>query len=229
MLTGFGFYLVCRQKMIDSGKKIFENKFWHLLLGSLLLTVLSGCSASKPEGPEATMDRDAARQKLMQRKAAAAELQQREAEQQRLAEEKAAAEEARRQEEANRPHYDPQRLQMAAKVRQWQNVTIPDFNINCWLKSTWVDGKMNLRLALVGDKTALRIFQGKWPFFRLIFTDGIGNNLHQAWLRSSDLHWADSLKNSGAPTLEFESSTEVPLNIYESCVAWNLKWEEQMQ
>lgn len=197
-----------------------------------LLVCISGCSGSGSGGqnsPDAMMDRDAARQTLMSRKAAAAQQQQRDAEAQRVAEEKAAADEARRQEEANRPHYDPQRLAQALKVRQWQNVTIPDYNINCWLKSTWSDGKMNLRLALVGDKTALRVFQGKWPFFRLIFTDSIGNNLHQAWLRSDDLHWADSLKNSGAPTLEFEASTEVPLNIYESCVAWNLKWEDHME
>ncbi len=227
MLTGFEFYPLCRQMMIEIVKKIFLK----FPLVAAFLVCLNGCSGGpgNQDSREAMMDRDAARQKLMQRKAATAAQQQQEAEKQRAAEEKAAAEEARRQEEANRPHYDPQRLQQAAKVRQWQNVTIPDFNINCWLKSTWTDGKMNLRLAMVGDKTALRIFQGKWPYFRLIFTDGIGNNLHQAWLRSSDLHWADSLKNSGAPTLEFEASTEMPLNVYESCVAWNIKWELEMQ
>lgn len=194
-----------------------------------LCLVLSACSGPKaePDGPAALMDRDAARQKLQQRKQSAAQQAQWAAEQKRIADEKIAASELAKAEEASKPHYDPQRIAQAARIRQWQNITVPDLNINCWLKSNWKDGKINFRLALLGDKTALRIFRGDWPYFKVIFTDGIGNNLQQAVVRSEDLHWADSLKNSGSPTLEFESSTEMPLEVYESSTSWNLKWDQQ--
>ena len=208
-----------------------QKRFQFAVLTTTVLVACSGCSGGGGEvvsDPQGAVNQDAARQKLKQRMAETRARQEQAAEQQRQAEQKAADDEAARVAEAAKPHYDPTRLKMAAKPRQWSNITIPDININCWMKSTWTDGKMNLRLALLGQKDALRIFTGSWPYLKIILTDAGGNNLHQAVLKSADLRWADSLRNGGAPTMEFEASTECPLEVYETCNQWNLKYMEQL-
>ncbi len=183
-------------------------------------------SSTDPVKPmrSAEADRSEAEAKLARMMGAKKQNESAAAEQQRIADEKTAAAEA----EAAKPHYDPTRVAIAGKVRQWQNITVPDLNIQCWLKSTWKDGKMNMRLAMIGDKTALRLFTGNWPYFRLVFADQGGNNLRQSILASSDLRWANSLTNSGTPTMEFEGSDDCPLEVYESIVQWNLKWEDHI-
>jgi hypothetical protein len=196
------------------------------ILCSVLLTACSGQSGS---GPPSATEKEAAKAKLermlqakSQREAqdAAAE-----AERQRIAEEKAAKAAA----EAAKPHYDPTRVGIAKKWRQWADITIPDLNIHAWLKSNWNDGNMHIRLALLGDKTALRLFTGNWPYFRLVFADQQGNNLHQCILATRDLHWDEvGMRNNGTPTMEFEGDSECSLEVYESIVQWNLKWEDHI-
>ncbi|MBX9689989.1 MAG: hypothetical protein K2X27_24980 [Candidatus Obscuribacterales bacterium] len=187
---------------------------------------LSSCSSNPENAKPASSaqvekDRLEARAKLSRMLEAKKQKQAAEAEQQRLAEEKAAQAAV----EAAKPHYDPIRLKTAGSIRQWDMITVPDLNIQCWLKSNWKDGSMNIRLALLGDKTAIRLFTANWKYFKLVFTDAGGNNLHEARLATRDLQWADSMKNGGTPTMEFESSTECPLEVYESMIQWNLKWE----
>lgn len=197
----------------------------------LLLAACGGASTTTQNTTDTESDRAAAKAKLERMKQAKAQQQAAEAEQQRIAEEKAAQQEAAAQraaEEAAKPHYDPQRLAMAVKWRQWADITVPDLNIKGWLKTNWKDGTMHLRLALLGDKTALRIFTGQWPYLRLVFADQGGSNLHQCILATRDLHWADGLRNSGTPTMEFESDSECSLEVYESIVQWNLKWEDHI-
>lgn len=231
--------MTCRSlssnKPISNPGKTLGNqgliKSVQLILLSLVL-LLPGCGPSA----DPAIDKNLAQAKLAKMKQAKSQQQAYEAEQQRLAEEKAAAEEAARQEaaeraaaEAAKPHYDPTRLSIAGKWRQWADITIPDLNIKCWLKTNWKNGNMHLRLALLGDKTALRLFQGTWPYFRLVFADQMGNNLHQCILSTKDLHWDENgLRNSGVPTLEFESDDQVSLEVYESIVQWNLKWEDHI-
>lgn len=144
--------------------------------------------------------------------------------QQQAEEEKAAAAAA----EAAKPHYDPERLRMAANWRQWQDITVPDLNIHAWLKSNWINGKMHMRFALLGEKTALRLFTGSWKYFNLYFADQSGSNLHHATLAADDLHWADNMRNSGVPTMEFEGDSECDLPTYEQIVQWNLKWDNEV-
>lgn len=168
--------------------------------------------------------RSAAQAKLERMLAAKRLKQSKEQEEQRAAEQKAAAAAA----EAAKPHYDPTRLNIAKNWRQWADITIPDLNIKCWLKSNWKDGKMHLRLALLGDKTALRLFTGNWTYLRLVFANQQGVNLHQCFLATNDLKWADGLRNSGVPTMEFEADDECSLEIYESIVQWNLQWTNEL-
>lgn len=192
-------------------------------------SVLAACSGGPTPGPATETDREAAKAKLAKMLESKAQNQaqeaERQAEQQRIADEKA----ARAAAEANRPHYDPTRLGIAQKWRQWADITIPDLNIHAWLKSNWKDGNMHIRLALLGDKTALRLFTGNWPYFRLVFADQGGQNLHQCILASKDLHWDETgLRNNGTPTMEFEGDSQCTLEVYESIVQWNLKWEDHI-
>ncbi len=198
-----------------------------VLISTLSLGSCSGGQQSsdlKPSADKAAADRAAAQAKLARILEAKQKRQALAEEQQRIAEEKAAAAEA----EAAKPHYDPVRLARAKKIRQWQSIIIPDLNIQCWLKSTWSDGKMNMRLAMIGDKNALTLFTGNWAYFKLVFTDQGNNNLQTSTLASSDLHWASPQTNGGNPTMEFEGSDECPLEVYESIVQWNFKWDDHI-
>lgn len=205
----------------------------NLIAICIIGTSLSACSpagsnnntANTPaaSGPSEA-DRAAAQQKLQRMLDEKRQRQAYEAEQQKIAEERAAQAAA----EAAKPHYDPHRTVVAAQWRQWADITIPDYNIHAWLKTNWRDGRMHFRLALLGDKTALRIFTGEWPYFRLTFADQGGVNLHQVILQTRDLHWDDGLRNSGVPTMDFESDDDIPLEIYERIIQWNLKWEDHI-
>ena len=206
--------------------------FARLAAVSVVALILQNCGGLVGSSPDAAVDRNLAKAKLARMKEERAQKQAQQAEQERIAEEKAAAAEAARQAaaiEAAKPHYDPTRLSIASKWRQWADITIPDLNIKCWLKSNWKDGNMHMRLALLGDKTALRLFTGNWPYFRLVFADQSGNNLHQCILATRDLHWDETgLRNSGVPTMEYEADDQVSLEVYESIVQWNLKWEDHI-
>lgn len=136
-------------------------------------------------------------------------------------EQKAAAELA----EASKPHYDSGRLRQAAKIRQFANVTIPDFNIECWLKTNWKDGKVNFRLAMLGQREALQQFQGSWPEYLITWTDAAGTNLHSVIVPSTSMRWAPLGTNNGIPTLELDSSDECALEIYERSSNWNFNWQ----
>lgn len=202
-----------------------------LILVCIMGIALTACSAGtstntgSPSTEQSAADKQAAEAKLARMLEAKRQQSEQQTEQQRIADEKAAQAQA----EAAKPHYDPTRLKIAANWRQWADITVPDFNIHCWLKTNWKNGVMHFRLALLGDKAALRLFTGNWPYFRLVFADQAGTNLHQCILATRDLHWDEGgLRNSGVPTMEFESDSECPLEVYESIVQWNLKWEDHI-
>ena len=116
-------------------------------------------------------------------------------------------------------------MRQAAKLRQWANVTVPDYNIECWLKTSWQNGKVNFRLAMLGQREALSQFQGSWPQYLVTFTDAQGTNLHSVIVPSSSMSWAPLGANNGIPTLEFNSSDECALEIYERTNQWNFNWQ----
>ena len=231
-----------KEKMVGLIESMLQKNLCRLTCLSLASLVLASCSAAKNAEHESNQpgtadtqtatskqteaDRLAASEKLSQLLEAKRQKQEREEEKARIAEEKAVAAAA----EAAKPRYDPTRIQIAHKWRQWADITVPDLNIHAWLKSNWKDGKMHMRLALLGDKTALRLFTGSWKYFRLVFTDQAGNNLHQSILATNDLHWDEAgLRNGGVPTMEFEGDSDIALPTYESIVQWNFKWENDIE
>lgn len=183
----------------------------------------SSSDASQVPPTPTELDRQRAQQKLEHMLAIKHKQQSEEEQKAQVEEEKRAAAEA----EAAKPHYDPERLRIAASWRQWADITVPDLNIHAWLKSNWKNGVMHIRLALIGEKAALRLFTGSWKYLKIYFANQNGDNLHSATLSTTDLHWDDGLRNSGEPTMDFEGDSEVTLEIYEQIVQWNLKWDNE--
>lgn len=228
--------LTALQLMYKSG--VFKSRASSLILIRAISVIfcftltLTSCSQNSPDTANSDPaknksghDQQAAQEKLARLLEAKKAKQEADAEKQRLAEEAA----SKAAQEAAKPRYDPVRLNMAKNWRQWADITIPDLNIKCWLKTNWINGRMHLRLALLGgDKTALRLFSGQWTYLRLVFADQSGVNLHQCMLASKELHWADSLRNSGTPTMEYEADDEISLEVYESIVQWNLQWTNEL-
>lgn len=126
--------------------------------------------------------------------------------------------------EAAKPHYEPARVQRAAKLRQWANITIPEYNLNGWMRSRWVNGSMQFRMALLGSREGLEAFCNTWPKLRITLADQGGTNMWEAIIATPDLHWSND--NGGQATKVIESTVECPLEVYEHTVQWNLKWEQ---
>lgn len=186
---------------------------------------LSGCQpASDPQADEA--DRQAAEAKLnqmlaeKQRKedAAAAERER----QRQIAEEREAARIA----EANRPHYAPQRLALAARPRHWATITVPDINVQAVFNSSWSGDHLNYRVALLGQKPAINAFLTQWGQYQVNLQDPSGANLFQFPVDPHDFSWAPPGFNNGVPTVQTTGRVPVDLPVYEQAVQWNLTWSQ---
>lgn len=124
------------------------------------------------------------------------------------------------------PQYDPIRLKKAENLKRWAGVRVPEVNIDAYLKSSWKDGRLNLRLALLGQKAALELFNSSWTRYRLSFAAQDGTSINQVVIPTSDMHFAGAQANNNIPTLEFEGSQECSLDVYEQSVQWNFEWEQ---
>lgn len=131
--------------------------------------------------------------------------------------------------EASQPEafqYDPIRVKKAGTLKRWAGVHVPEINLDAYLKTAWKDGRINIRLALLGQKSALELFNSSWPKYKLSFAAQDGTNLYQVIIPSSEMRFAANQINNNIPTLEFEGSQECPLDIYEQSVQWNFEWEQ---
>lgn len=126
--------------------------------------------------------------------------------------------------EAAKPKYDPKRLAFAANTKQWAPCEVPDLGIQAWLRTTWKDGKIYMRLALIGQTQALELFTNQWRQFRIKLSDEFGRPHNQYVVMPNQLKMSSSSIN-GLPTMEFESSVEMPLEVYEGCKNWNFEWD----
>jgi hypothetical protein len=129
-----------------------------LCFACILLVSLTACQ-SPPPPPDDEADRAAAEAKLQQMLAT----KQRHAdfaEKQRQIEAERAQ---KRIEEANRPRYSPARLAKAAKPRTWGYITVPDLNIKCVFNSTWTNGNLNYRVALLGERPIIDSYLDSHP------------------------------------------------------------------
>ena len=123
------------------------------------------------------------------------------------------------------PSYDPHRLALAAQLRTFVPVEVENMGIKVGLKAKWASGKLAMRLALVGPRDGLNAFTAQVRQFHIKFTDRTGNPVTEYGVLPSQLAWAPPTVNSGVPTLQFESSVECPLEIYEQVGNWNFYWD----
>jgi hypothetical protein len=190
-------------------------------LCSLAVTTSCSTEPEKPLTPSAA-DKQAAEAKLdrlLRDKQSQAE--QREYEQ-HAAEQK----EAERLAEAQKPHYPASELAAAARPRKWASIKVPDLNIQTVINTTWKDGKLNYRVAMLGQRPAIDSFTSQWHAFGIDFADQSGTNIFQFQIDPASFEWAPSSVNGGIPTKQMTGSIECELPRYEQSVQWNLTWAE---
>lgn len=205
--------------MIVKATNHISSKIFAIAAAALLY----GCqSASDPAADEA--DRQAAEAKLQQMLAEKEAKARDEESRRQIAEERAAAEQAAREAEANKPRYAPQRLSRAARPRTWAAVTIPDLNVKAVFNSSWNDGRLNYRVALLGQKQAIDVFLGRYEQMQINFQDPSGTNIAQFPVERSEFQWAPANFNQGIPTVQATGAVECELPIYEEAIQWNLTW-----
>jgi hypothetical protein len=140
------------------------------------------------------------------------------------AEQKAAEKaEIEAQKAAYEAEFPPHRLQAVAKWTTWAPIDLGQAGIEARLRSQWVDGGVNFRLALLGSERAINAFCG-WERFILMFQDGAGTNMSPFSVSPKEFHWDDVAKNKGIPTLVLEKKVPYPIQEYERAAQWNLMW-----
>lgn len=187
----------------------------------VLSAALCGCTQQPSPSPNTdSADKAAAEERLHD---LVAQREAREARQRQLQEQRAAAE-AARQAEADKPRYPAAVLQSAAKPRTWGPSTIEGMGIDGHLNSTWTDGHLNYRIALLaGERRALEQFM-MHKEFHINFQDQPGNNTFEYVISPSDFVWASAGSNGGIPTMETRGQVNCDLNAYMPAVQWNLTW-----
>lgn len=194
-------------------------------LCSIAVTTSCSTEPEKPTVPSAA-DKEAAEAKLnrmLSQKQKQAE--QREYEQ-HAAEQREAAREAARLAEAQKPRYPASELAAAARPRKWASIKVPDLNIQTVLNTTWTDGKLNYRVAMLGQRPAIDSFTSQWHAFAIDFADQGGTNIFQFQINPASFEWAPSSVNGGIPTKQMSGTVECELPRYEQSVQWNLTWSE---
>lgn len=197
----------------------------HFLLLSLpfCIVVTCGCSPppEKPVTPSET-DKQAAEAKLNR----LLEDRQKQAEQREYEQHLAEQKEAARQAEAEKPRYPASELAAAARPRKWASIKVPDLNIQTVLNTTWRDGKLNYRVAMLGQRPALDAFTSQWHAFGVDFADQSGTNIFQFQISPQSFEWAPQSVNGGIPTKQTTGTVDCELPRYEQSVQWNLTWSE---
>jgi hypothetical protein len=190
-----------------------------LITISISVVLLTGCQSAPTEPTEE--EKSVAQAKLDQMMAA----KQRQAEfaenQRRIEAERA----ERKQAEAMRPHYSPVRLAAAAKPRTWAHITVPDLNVDAVFNSSWKDGHLNYRVALLAQRASIDTFLHQHQSYSVNFANQAGQIIFQFPLSPDDFEWAPANFNGGIPTSQTSGQVEMDLETYEQAVQWNLTWQ----
>lgn len=166
----------------------------------------------------------AANEKLQKQVQARQWAQSKRAQSQAWLEQKAAEKaEIEAQKAAYAAEFPPHRLQAVAKWTTWAPINLDQAGIEARLRSQWVDGGVNFRLALLGSEQAINAFCG-WERFILMFQDGAGVNMSPFSVSPKEFRWEDAAKNKGIPTLVLEKKVPYPIQEYERAAQWNLMW-----
>lgn len=196
------------------------SQYSFLCLLPIFLVTLAGCQ-SAPSPEQEAADKAAAEAKLKEM-LATKERHSAFAEKQRKLE---AERRAQREAEAYRPRYAPQQLAKAAKPRTWGAITVPDLNVKAVFNSTWTNGNLNYRVALLGQQHAIDTYLESHSRHIVKLADQGGNNIFEFDLPAQDFNWSNANASYGIPTKEVRGSVPCELPNYELSVQWNLVWE----
>ncbi len=123
------------------------------------------------------------------------------------------------------PGVDPGRWALAHQVRPWESVAVEGTGINCHMKTRGTNGKVDIRLALLGPRENLQAFIRGVKTFRVKFKDAAGSPINEYTIPASDFQWAPATANNGVPTLQFESSVDCPFELMDQAAHWMLYWD----
>jgi len=123
------------------------------------------------------------------------------------------------------PGIDRGRWALAHQVRPWESVAVEGMGINCHMKTRWANGKVEIRLALLGPRESLQAFIRRVKAFHVRFKDAAGGQINEYTVPASDFQWAPATANNGVPTMQFESSAECPFELMDQAMHWSLYWD----
>lgn len=120
--------------------------------------------------------------------------------------------------------YGNDRLYKASTIRSWAVIPVIPVGIDAFMKTAWAKGNLHIRLAMLGPLQNLQMFLRDHNNLRLTFTDQSGNNLKEMIVPCASMQQAPPSANGGAPTFQFESDIECPLEEYEQFYQWTFEW-----
>lgn len=121
--------------------------------------------------------------------------------------------------------YGQDRLWKASTIRSWAVIPVIPVGIDAFMKTAWAKGNLHIRLAMLGPLQNLQMFLRDHNNLHITFTDASGSNLKQMTILCSSMQQAPSSANGGAPTFQFESDIECPLEVYEQFYQWTFEWD----
>jgi hypothetical protein len=123
----------------------------------------------------------------------------------------------------NAPPADPA-LAQAARQRPWNSIPVSGFNVNVVLYTSWQDGYLNYRVAILGERNAIKGFLSSYTRYDAYLLNQDGNNVLSFPMSPQGFSFRPDSYNQGTPTADTVGRTECPLNAYQQAVTWNLSW-----
>lgn len=124
----------------------------------------------------------------------------------------------------SRPKIVDPELIKAAAPRAWASIPVPNFNIQAVFNSTWQNGYLNYRVALLGDRDAINDFLRSYTKYGIVLANQGGYNVLVFPISPQSFAWRPDSYNQGIPTVDFTSTQPCSLEAYEDAVQWNLTW-----
>lgn len=115
-----------------------------------------------------------------------------------------------------------QRLARAKEIQRWSDILVEGTGIKCHMKSRWLDGRLQLRVALLGPRDQLTQFIDGTKNFTLKLIDAKGKPVLGYKIDAEEFQWSEQ---TDEPSLQFESSPHCPLVSYEACSNWKFTWQ----
>ena len=192
----------------------------------LLSLSLTGCGSGQTQPQQKAQDQDQTDMQGAEMKLAAMmKAKEQSAQQAEAARHKQEEQEARQQVADYLSQFSPVEVAAAARPRKWGSITVPDLNVKCVFNSTWTEGNLNYRIALLGQRAAITTFLADFRRYHVNFEDQQGNIIFAYDLNPADFQWESDSYNGGIPTMDTRGAVPMDLKLYENSMQWNLTYD----